>query len=327
MNTITDLKSFMNTPRTKKSGWLPISTRSDGTPLGLPVTVITGTQPNPVLLVEACCHGDETEGAVAVVKLIKDVSPDTLKGTLVAIPVVNTRAYETGTRGNPDERYNYDMNRLFPGNASGSISERSAHTYFNKIVREANCVVSLHGGGALFYLINRVMVSNDPKSIELAKAMGPDWTRLHESKHPGTLLNECGTLGIPSVIAELGGVNHRLPEDFMQNVEAFVKVVKNIMRHLGMISGTPEYAKEWEVLEGSNMRCNYGGLIVFGEKCRLKQQVKKGDYLYSIVDLFGEELERVTAPQDGIILGVPGSPVAYPGNNVVTLARVARKIS
>jgi len=327
MTQIEDLDSFLEGSGTKKSGWLPISTRSDGSPFGLPLNVILGKEKGKTLVVEACIHGDETEGALAAVTLMKDIDPTLLTGTVIIVPVVNIRAYETGTRGNPDERYNYDMNRLFPGNANGSVSQRIVHTYFNQIVKRADIVVSFHGGGGLFYLINRVMVSKDPKSIELAKAMGPDWKRLHESHHPGTLLVECAQEGIPAVIAELGGACNRLSEPLMKNVDCFTRMLRNVMKHLGMIEGDAVYAKEWEFLKGTNVRCRYGGLIIPTEKCRINTEVKEGDHIVSIVDLFGDELDKVLAPQDGTVLGVPASPVAYPGNNILTIAKVVRKIT
>ncbi|MHA1977778.1 MAG: succinylglutamate desuccinylase/aspartoacylase family protein [Candidatus Hodarchaeales archaeon] len=326
MNLISDFDSFLEGKGTKKSGWLPVSTRSDGSPFGIPVSIIIGKEEGPSLLVEACCHGDETEGAMAVVKLMKDLPPEKLKGTIIGVPVLNIRAYEAGTRGNPDERYNYDMNRLFPGDANGSVSQRVVSVYFNQIVKKMNVVVSLHGGGGLFYLINRVMVSTDPRSVELAKAMGPEWKLLHESSHPKTLLVECENENIPCVIAELGGSNNRLSEPLMKNVNCFTQTVKNLLIHQGMLEGTANYASEWGVLKGTNVKCKFGGLIMPTEKCKLNTEVKEGDHIVTIVDLFGEVLDKVLAPQDGKILGVPASPVAYPGNNILTIARVSKSI-
>lgn len=327
MNQITDLDTFLETRGTRKSGWLQVSTRSDGSPFGIPVNAVIGKEDGPTLVIEACIHGDETEGTLAALTVLDELNPAELKGTVISIPVLNIRAYETGTRGNPDERYNYDMNRLFPGNPNGSVSERFVHVYFNQIVKRADNIIALHGGGGLFYLKQRVMISNDPKSIELAKAMGPEWPLLHQSHHPGTLLVECAKLGIPGVIAELGGSSGRLPGHLMENVACFKRMIKNIMRHVGMISGSPTYAKEWGVLKGTNVKCQYGGLIVPTEKCRIDTQVKEGDHIVSIVDLFGNELLKVLAPQDGIVLGVPASPVAYPGNNILTIAKIDKKIT
>ena len=324
---ITDISQMLTKKGKKTSGWLQVSTRSDGSPLGIPVIVMNGMKQGPTLLLEACCHGDETEGTLAIVKLLNMLNPKDIAGTIVAVPVLNIRAYEEGTRGNPDERYNYDMNRLFPGNANGSVSERFVHTYFTKIVKKANYVVSLHGGGALFYLLNRIMISDDPKSVELGKAIGPEWPLLHESHHPNTLLNSCSTEGIPAVILERGGANNRMPDELANSVDTFIKAAMNVMRYVNMLEGKHESAREWGVLKGTNVRCGYGGLILLGEKCRINQEVKPGDHLATIVDLLGNELEVINAPQDGIILGVPASPVAYPGNNIITVARVEKKVS
>ncbi|MHA2207768.1 MAG: succinylglutamate desuccinylase/aspartoacylase family protein [Candidatus Thorarchaeota archaeon] len=326
MTEIEDLDVFLGESGTRKFGWLPVSTRSDGSPFGIPVNAVIGKDKGPTLVIEACIHGDETEGTLAALTVLDDLNPDELKGTVISIPVLNIRAYETQTRGNPDERYYYDMNRLFPGNPNGSVSQRFVHVYFSQIVKRADTVIALHGGGALFYLKNRVMISKDPKSIDLAKAMGPEWPLLHESHHPGTLLVECEKEGIAGVIAELGGSNNRLPGPLMENVDCFKRMIKNVMRHLGMIDGEIVTAKEWGVLKGTNVKCEYGGLIIPTEKCRIDTEVKEGDHIVTIVDLFGNELLKVLAPQDGTVLGVPASPVAYPGNNILTIAKVVKKI-
>jgi predicted deacylase len=327
MTEIKDINAFLNDPDKRKAGLLPVSTRSDGSPYGLAINAIIGKHKGPTLVIEACIHGDETEGALAAVTILEEVRPENLRGTIISVPVLNVRAYENETRGNPDERYNYDMNRLFPGSSSGSVSQRFVHVYFSEIVKRADAVVSLHGGGGLFYLKNRVMISKDPKSTELAKGMGPDWPFLHESHHPGTLLVECQNEGIPAVIAELGGSSNRLPEPLMDNVECFRRMLKNMMRHLGMLEGKAIYAKEWGILKGSNVKCNFGGLIVPTEKCRIDTEVKEGEHIVSIIDLFGNELERVLSPQDGTVFGVPASPVAYPGNNILTIAKVTERIT
>jgi predicted deacylase len=327
MNTISSMDDFLKTRGIRKSGWLPVSTRSDGSLFGIPVNAVIGNTKGPTFVVEACIHGDETEGALAAVTILDELNPKELKGTVITVPVLNIRAYESETRGSPDERYNYDMNRLFPGSPDGSVSQRFVHAYFSKIVKRADCVLSLHGGGNLFYLKNRVMISKDPKSIELAKAMGHEWPLLHESHHPGTLLVECEKEGIPGVIAELGGSANRLPGPLKENVDCFKRLIKNLLRHFGMIDGKANYAKEWGIIKGTNVKCQYGGLIILSEKCRIDTEVKEGDHLITIVDLFGHELIKVNSPQDGIILGVPASPVAYPGNNIITIAKVIQTIT
>jgi predicted deacylase len=113
----------------------------------------------------------------------------------------------------------------------------------------------------------------------------------------------------------------------MENVDCFKRMLKNVMRHLGMIDGEISSADEWGILKGTNVKCQYGGLIIPTEKCRIDTEVKEGDHIVTIVDLFGSELLKVLAPQDGTVLGVPASPVAYPGNNILTIAKVVKKIT
>ncbi|NIO22982.1 MAG: hypothetical protein GTN38_03060, partial [Candidatus Aenigmarchaeota archaeon] len=92
------------------------------TPVKSPVFVINGSTPGPKLWVHGGVHGDEHEGPQAIIRLARDLDPSALKGVIIAVPVINTLAFEAFQRGSPVD--NLDLNRCFPGKADGFISEQ-----------------------------------------------------------------------------------------------------------------------------------------------------------------------------------------------------------
>ena len=90
-------------------------------PLTVPLEIIHGKQPGPVLLICAAIHGDELNGIEIVNQVLSRVNPARLKGTLVAVPVVNVFGFINKSRYLPDRR---DLNRCFPGTEKGSLGSR-----------------------------------------------------------------------------------------------------------------------------------------------------------------------------------------------------------
>src|SRR5438034_9563823 len=168
-------------PGTRAAGWLPIARMPSGGSMGTPVVVLRGAKEGPVVVVDAATHGDEYEGTLSLLRLLREVDPASLRGTLVGVPVLNGPSFDAEVRGNPRELHHFDLNRTFPGEAGGSITQRLAATYFNEVVRKAQVVVSLHGGGNVFYLDGFVIAHTvSGSSLDVIKAWG--WKRFTD--HP-----------------------------------------------------------------------------------------------------------------------------------------------
>ena len=152
----------------------------DGTPLGIPVVVIRGKAEGPTLLIDGGIHGDELEGVLAVQRVCRQVDPSALRGTLVAVPVVNVLAFEGLSRAIPraliGDALGTDVNRLFPGSATGTTAERIAYTYSQEIIRHVDYMITCHGGGASFMVSPKVLFDGHgalgDENLELAKAFG-----------------------------------------------------------------------------------------------------------------------------------------------------------
>lgn len=314
----------------KAYGWLRVARRPDGSPIGIPIILVNGVEDGPKLCVDGCIHGDEYEGAEAILELGRTLNPKELKGTLIAVPVVNIPAFEAGLRANPFDYDRYDMNRIFPGDSDGHISQRIVSKHFNEVICKANCYISLHGGGNFEFIEPFVNFSADPglpesvinKSFELAKAFGLGIVNRCPSSFPGGGRLVAARRGIPSITPELGGQCERADRRWI-NVGSFVRGVKNVMKSLGMMEGKLELPRTQILVETSTIRCENGGLQI--PQARPGERVSKGDPLVKIITpFFGDELEYVRAPFDGIVCLMWAYPVVQPGDWVTFLGKVIK---
>ena len=124
------------------------STRS-GLRLDIPVHVFAGAAPGPTLLVQGAVHGTEIIGTIAILNLIAQLDPASMRGNLIAVPVVNRIGFELGERGSRID--GKDVSRLYPGNPRGTVSDQIAHAYFHEVIRQADVMIDFHSGGLTAY--------------------------------------------------------------------------------------------------------------------------------------------------------------------------------
>ena len=195
--------------------------------LDLPFTVIEGAEPGPVLLVTAGVHGSEFCSIEAALRLAR-LTPEGLRGTLVVLPLLNPGGFRArSVYVMPEDGKN--LNRMFPGRHDGTASEQLAHWLVTAVYPEVDATLDLHGGDldeslAPFSLYPR----GSAASKELAAVFGLPVAV--EAGGEGYTINAAGKLGIPSVIAEVGG-NGLWDE---AGVAALVDGASRVMRHLDM---------------------------------------------------------------------------------------------
>ncbi|MDQ7792928.1 MAG: M14 family metallopeptidase [bacterium] len=280
-----------------------------------------------MLVVDAGIHGDEHEGVIALLELLRDMDPATLTGTLIGVPVLNGPAFEAGTRGNPSELHVYDMNRAFPGEQTGTITKRIAARYFEDVVKLATVHVSLHGGGGVFYHAGAVNVPIlAPEILRVVKSIG--WQRYTDapdsalSPLTGTLSQHCWDNGIPSVMMELGGASHRAPAQLTHVRDEFHRGLRNLMIACGLIEGHSRRSNPIHRIKKYNVKTNAGGVVVTRDWLDIEAEVEKGEVLCDILDYLGNLLEEVRSPLEGRVMGLPGSCLAYPGRIVASIYSV-----
>ena len=309
----------------KATGLIEHGSSADGTALQSAVHVFVGTQEGPVLYVQAAIHGDEVNGVEVLRRLVTELSPTSLRGVLIVVPIANGPGFIQHQRRNFfDEE---DMNRVWPGKQSGSISQQIAFHLYQQAIRHADYVVDLHTASSNT-LLHVVYGQGDEKSRKLAEVFGLEILLeeaidddLRRSRFTGKLRNVLTEQGIPAITPELGGVNSLEEEHIVLGLRGMT----NVMKHLGMLDGEvvqPEGAQI--TLHGSHLDevwAQQGGIWIAQVKAgeRVQQDQRLG-YIYSVRTF--AVLEWVTAPYDGYILGLTDVPVVNTGDALVNICRL-----
>ncbi|WP_188194692.1 succinylglutamate desuccinylase/aspartoacylase family protein [Nonomuraea sp. SYSU D8015] len=305
-------------PGERAQGLIQVGVSTYGVELGIPLIIVNGAQDGPVLCVDAGVHGDEYDGQEAVRRVLAETDPATLRGTLVGIPCMNTPAFEAAARASGLDHLN--LNRIFPGDAEGSYSQRLAATFVEQVIPAVDALVDLHTGGAYGEIAPLVILQGGYEDLatDLALAAGHElvWKG---GKWGGTVRHPALAAGKPAVTIEAGGGTYR-----EETVTQHVRSVRNVMRHLGMIDGEAELLGSYTEVSGTFARSAAGGFFLAhaepGEEC------KQGDLIARIVDHYGAPLEEVRAPQDGIVLWVRRIRTVRPGDEVVIFGAIEGEI-
>lgn len=302
-------------PGERAYGEVRVTRRMDGTPVAIPIILVRGRQAGPILCINGGVHGDEFAGMEAVVRIAHDVDPEELRGTLVAVPVVNQPAFEDASRVN---HYDHkDLNRTFPGSPDGTLSQKIAHAYFESVVRRCDALVDLHGAGGYASINNIVIAQGGYEELveDLALATGFDlvW---RGGPWGGTVRLTALEAGIPAITVEAGGGMDSKPED----VEIHLRAVTGVMRHLRMLDGRAEYPRTYTVMTGGTTYASRGG--VFRPRTASGARVHAGDLLALVTDLHGRTIEELRASEDGVVCELRQAPAIQPGEAVVILGRV-----
>lgn len=315
-------------PGTKVKGVIPAGNHPGGGALDIPVTVINGSKPGPVLWLNACIHGDEPQGTLAIVNLIRKLDPKTLKGAVVCVPAMNVPAFEASKRGNPLDMFSYDMNRVYPGSPNGRYTERLAWAHKEALVSVADMEISVHSGGDHSYLAKTIFVAPSDAARELAQAMGKGWWLQLSSPHPkGSPMAELHDRNKPAISIELGGACNTMPTAFRSDAQEISDAFWNVLVHYGMVEGVPHYEEKW--LTGSQIAvlANTSGLWVAEEDFEFLKPFKSGKVFARIYDLYGEELEQVKAPCDGFPFGLRTTPATHTGDWAVFFAKIEGEVT
>jgi predicted deacylase len=292
-------------PGAKTTAWMAVAPRADGNWWGLPVLAAKGREAGPTLVVLAAVHGDEYEGVEAIPTAFGDVDASSLAGTLVMVPVCNLPAFEAAQRSSPIDGLN--LARVFPGKVGGTVTERIAHHLTEKLFRHADFVLDLHSGGIAYEIPTLVGYLYDDgelgrRSRAAAEAFGTPVLWGHPLPiPPGRSISAAMALGIPWLYTEAPGGGFARRDD----VACFRRGILNLMRHLGMVEGTPEVQENVLHLVGDGnldivTQAPVGGLFL--PKVAVSDRVRKGDLLGAIVDLFGNTLATINARMDGVVI-------------------------
>src|SRR5437762_4469449 len=307
-----------------------------------PVISIVGTKPGPVLFVNARVHGGEYPAVEAVIRLGKMLDPKKISGTVILMPVLNLPAFRARIPFVcPID--NVNPNRVFPGDPSGSYSEQMTHALINEFVVHADAYADLHGGDIPEALVPFVIsrAGDDDvaeKSKAIAMAFGLPYvltiSKPVQSSKGQSSYAAAAEKAIPAVLAEAGGVGQMQEEP----VELLANGVVNVMQHLGMIAGTKSQipgSKSQLNSESKTKKTTHNAVAtqersaagaasttllrkfewlytkhsaMWYPKVAAGEMVNKGQEIGHVADLYGDTLEKIGSPVDGVVLFLTINP-------------------
>lgn len=299
-------------------GWLSLGRRPDGSSLGIPTIVIHGAQLGPRIALIAGVHGDEFDCVEGMRRFLSDVDPAELKGTIVATPQANPTAYEQFSRHNPVDHL--DLNRNFPGDPNGFLTERIADALCRNFVDGSDYLIDLHSGGMVLGLAPYVGFDSSldelgRRSFRLAQATGME-TLYGSVAFSNVLRLAARKRGVASILIEIG-CEGRLREESAQQARM---TLATALRGLQMVSDQPSWrfnaVGEHTLVEagkgGELMHAPTGGFL--NTRVELGEIVSEGQVLGELVDPFGRLVEKIYAPQDGLVAEMRTIPVCRVGD-------------
>ncbi|MBD2840961.1 M14 family metallopeptidase [Erythrobacter rubeus] len=292
----------------------------------IPVTVLHGNKEGPVLAAVAGVHGFEFASILAADRLADRIDPKDLSGTLILVRVANIPSFEWRTPHlNPIDRKN--LNRSFPGDPHGTSTERIANILSREVVARADFLLDLHSGDAGEFLEPFLGVYGGPLStdfdlaLEVAKGFGfPNIVRYsmntQEQIDTGRSLNRQGVAaGIPTVLVEIGQNGSRKEE----HAEAVATGVENALGILDIWNkprkNVPPPLRLFE--STTAVRATHSGLFFPVDLER--RYVFEGDFIGTIRDYTGKEVQRLYSPIDGYALYGKRGPSMREGDPVMTI--------
>ncbi|WP_338408950.1 succinylglutamate desuccinylase/aspartoacylase family protein [uncultured Flavobacterium sp.] len=279
--------------------------------LKIPVIIERSKINGPTVLFCAGLHGDEINGTEIVRQLIRGKINKPKKGTVICIPIINVFGFVNQTREFPDKR---DLNRMFPGNKSGSLASRFAHFLVTEIIPKIDYAVDFHAGGASRFNAAQIRIVPDVVDLKnLAQVFNAPFT-LYAKNIQGSFRNACTKSGVKILLFE-GGKSLDLNESITREG---VEGAKRILNHLEMLNPKKEVSKGSEnavfIKKSIWVRANYSGL--FHGSITIGSFVKRGDILAMISDPFGKIEHKLKAPNDGYVINVNDASIVYQGDAV-----------
>ena len=295
---------------------LPMARLYTHSKMGLPVHVVHGKQAGPTLFVSAAIHGDEINGVEIIRRLLRNRSINRIKGTLLAIPVVNPYGFIQHSRYLPDRR---DLNRSFPGSPKGSLASRIAHLFMQEIVRRCTHGIDIHTGSNYRSNLPQIRTDlEDKENLRLANAFGTPMI-IHSGIRDGSLREAVSEQGIPVLLYEAGEALY-----FNESaIRSGVRGIINVMRAIGMLPRSRKAKGQEPIISDKTSWVRAPRSGVFFKKATLGSLVHKGDALGIINDPLGDESEPIRAPFTGVIIGQLTLPLVHEGDALVHLAKVA----
>lgn len=285
---------------------------------------IVGQQPGPHLLITAGVHGDEFEPMAAVRRLMREIDPRGLRGTLTLVPCVNESAFRLGRRTGEDGK---DLARTCPGREDGSLTEQVAFA-LSQLIRSANYYIDLHTGGTTYTVLplSGYTLHADPKVLavqrRMAQVFGLDVVWGTDPNLDGRSLSVARDANVPAIYCEYLGGGRCDPV----GIDAYVRGCRNVMIEIGLLEGMPEIARPPLIVEdhrpgAGHMQISHPSPCegFFEPVVALGQRVRIGDLIGTVCDVRGQRVERIESRYTGIVIVLHTFPTVAKDDSVAVV--------
>ncbi len=303
-------------PGRAATGELPIARQVTGTRISLPLQVVHGRRDGRTVWLSAAVHGDEINGVEIIRRVMRGLDARSMAGTVIAVPIVNVHGFLNGDRYLPDRR---DLNRSFPGSATGSLAARIANLFMTEIVSRCDVGIDLHTGSDHRTNLPHIRADlDDSETRKLAEAFGAP-LMLHAKTRDGSLRGAATESGATVLLFE-GGEALRFDDDALI---AGVEGIRRVLAELAVVDPDTSEPRPVPIESRSSswIRARRSGIVLLDAE--LGEVVQRGQLLGLIHDSVGNRLARVTAPRVGIVIGRVQQPLVNQGDALVHLAEVA----
>ena len=315
-------------PGQKVSGTIEVPAGVDAA-TSIPVVVANGAKPGPVLALVSGAHGTEYASIIALEKVIERIDPAALSGTVIIVPLVNVPSFEKKVpHVNPVD--NKSMNRFYPGNMSGTQTDRALFMMTKEVVDKCNYLIDLHGGDLdeslrpYSYWPTTGNAQQDAVTKQMALAFGLDTIIIaaDRPKDPAAsryLDNTANTRGKPAIAAEAGYAGTVETDD----VEALVNGCFNVMRYFKMLPGTATFVDNpvW-IDKVQTVSSDLNG--IFYPLVKRGAYVAQGAKIGYVTDYTGKMLLDARAPASGVVLYVNAVPTITKGGTIANIGVVKK---
>jgi predicted deacylase len=314
-------------PATKVAGTIDVPAGSDPA-TSIPVVVVHGARPGPVLALVSGLHGTEYASIIALEKLIGALDPAQISGTVIIVPLVNLPSFEQKVpHVNPVD--GKSMNRFYPGNPNGTQTDRVSWAITKQVVERCDYLVDYHGGDLdedlrpYSYWPKSGDARQDTTTREMALAFGLDtiiiWSdRPRDPNASRYLDNTANTRGKPAIAVEAGHAGTVEPRD----VDALVNGTFSLMRYLKMLPGAPTAVAHpvW-ISKVDTVASEQTG--VFYPLVQRGTYVAQGMKIGYVTDFYGKVIYEAVAPSAGVVLYICAVPSMKKGDTVANVGEIA----
>ncbi|WP_137291329.1 succinylglutamate desuccinylase/aspartoacylase family protein [Natronorubrum halophilum] len=319
------------TPGTHETNDITLARLPSGVALTTTIHTYHGVEEGPTLYVQAAQHGREINGTETLRRFHERLPLGSLSGTVIAVPVANPLTFDRVSYTTPEQldSINANMNRIWPGDANGSLHQRMAARLWEEVSR-ADAVIDLHTGSPDM-LPHTVYQEGDTRARRLAEAFGIDLLlseeadddasdEWHRRGFDGKLRVAAASDGIPAITPELAH-NKQILEDV---VDEGVDGLLDVCRYLGMLPGEiPERDQTVARNHLGQVTATAAGLFRPKPSLEVGQFVTDGTAVGTVYDpTTYEPLHEAAADRDGILYALTQEATVVGGDQLASIALI-----